>query len=385
MIGYGKQSIGKDDIKSVVRTLNSSNLTQGNEVTNFEYDLSKYFGVKYVSVVSNGTAALHLTALALGWKKDDVIITTPITFLSSATVAYLVGAKIDLVDIDFKNYNLDPILLETKLKIFKKKGQKIKAVIAVDYAGHPCDWKSLRKLADKYKFVLINDNCHAMGAEYNNSKKYAGRYADIVTQSYHPVKNFTTGEGGAVLTNSKAVDKKIKLLRSHNMIKNHITSRTGPWLYHINEIGFNYRLTDIQCALGITQLKKLNNFVKKRQSLASKYDYAFINDERFIIPKINLMKSRHAYHLYPIQIKFENLKISKKKFFYKMLEKGINLQVHYFPIHLQPFFLGKIIHKKNEFQNAERFYNREVSLPIFPELKINDQLKIIHLTKKLLE
>mgnify|MGYP001224988365 CR=1 FL=1 len=294
MIGYGKQTIEKDDIKSVIKVLKSDYLTQGKFVPKFEKKLAKYFGAKYVTAVSSGTAALHLVAIALKWKQNDIIITSPITFLASATTAYFVGAKIDLVDINPVNYNLDIKLLEKKIKYLRKTGKKLKAVVAVDYAGYPCDWKKLRMLADRYNFYLINDNCHAMGAKLNNSKKYAIKYADIVTHSFHPVKNITTGEGGAVLTNSFVIDSEIKLLRSHNMIKNKYTNKIGPWLYHVKEVGYNYRITDIQCALGVSQLDKLDKFIIKRQNIAKKYNKAFENDSRFILPKFDNLNVSHA-------------------------------------------------------------------------------------------
>ncbi len=384
MIGYGKQTIDKNDIRGVIDVLKSDNLTQGKFVTKFEKKLTKYFGANYASVVSSGTAALHLVAIALKWKKDDIIITSPLTFLASATTAYFVGAKVDLVDINPISYNLDIELLEEKIKHLKKNGKKLKAVVAVDYAGYPCNWKKLRMLANKYNFYLINDNCHAIGAKLNNSKKYASKYADIVTHSYHPVKNITTGEGGAVLTNSSKIDKKIKLLRSHNMIKNASTAKIGPWLYHIKEIGYNYRLTDMQCSLGISQLDKLDTFIISRQNIAKRYDKAFKNDIRFIIPKFDNLNVSHAYHLYPLQINFDRLKITKKTFFKKMRNYQINLQVHYLPLHMQPFFKKKLNYNKGDFIFSEQFYEREVSLPIFPNLKTIEQKKIIKIIKKLL-
>ena len=207
MISYGKQSIDKEDIKAIVDVLNSDWLTQGPSVNHFEKSLCDYFGSKYSCVVSNGTAALHLAGLALGWNEDDIIITTPLTFLATVNSIVYCGATPTFVDIDEKTFTIDPNKLEDKIKELESSGKNVKAVIAVDFAGHPCDWKSLRFLANKHDFKLINDNCHAMGAEYFNEKEYATRYADIVTQSYHPVKHITTGEGGSILTNNSDIPK----------------------------------------------------------------------------------------------------------------------------------------------------------------------------------
>ncbi|HIC43552.1 MAG TPA: aminotransferase class I/II-fold pyridoxal phosphate-dependent enzyme, partial [Sulfurimonas sp.] len=210
MISYGKQSIDQSDIDAVVEVLKRDWLTQGPAVETFENDLKNYFGAKHCCAVSNGTAALHLTGLALGWHPGDVIITTSITFLATANCIVYAGATPDFVDIDPVTYTIDPNKVEEKIKVYKSKGKKVKAVIGVDYAGHPCDWKGLRQIADKYGLQLVNDNCHALGALYFGEKQYAVKYADVVTQSYHPVKHITTGEGGAVFTNDPTIDQKVR-------------------------------------------------------------------------------------------------------------------------------------------------------------------------------
>lgn len=370
---YGRQTIERDDIESVIEVLKSDWLTQGPVVKKFEDELSNYFGSKYASAVANGTAGLHLIALSLGWKKGDLIITSPITFLASANCAIYAGADIDFVDIDERTYTLDPDKLEDKIKSHLTKNKNVKAVVAVDYAGHPCDWDALRNLKEKYDFQLVNDFCHALGAEYKNDYQYAVKYADAVNLSFHPVKHITTGEGGAVLTNNEELDKRIKILRTHGMTKDESTleKNDGPWYYEMHEVGFNYRITDFQCALGISQLKKLNHFVEKRRAIAKFYDEIFGNDEHFIIPFIS-DKVKHAYHLYPLQIKFDELKISKKEFFQKMKEKNILLQVHYIPVHLQPFYRKNFGFKKGDFPTAEKFYEREISIPIYPSLTEED-------------
>ena len=369
MISYGKQTISKDDIDSVIEILGSDWLTQGPAVNVFEDAIKKYFGAKYCSVVSSGTSALHLVALALNWKHDDIVITSPISFLASANCILYVGATPDFVDIDPDNYTIDVNKLEAKIIEHKNNGKRVKAIIAVDYAGHPCDWKALKLIANKYEIKLINDNCHAMGAEYFFKKKYAIKYADIVVQSYHPVKHFTSGEGGSVITNDKVLDGKIKLLRSHGMTKNEelLSKSDGPWYYEMIDLGYNYRITDFQSALGTQQLKKLNKFLKARRNIAKIYDNTFNSIKAISIPKVN-KNCKHAYHLYPLLIDFNALKIKKSEFFKKMADKGILLQVHYIPIHLQPFYKNKFGFKHGDFPFSEGFYKNEVSIPIYPRL-----------------
>lgn len=375
MINYGKQFIDTADINAVVKVLKSSWLTQGPEVKKFEKKLNTFFGSKYSCVVSNGTAALHLTGLALGWKKGDIVLTSALTFLASANCILYSGAKPELIDINVSNYNIDIDKLEKKLKKISK---KVVAIVATDYAGHPCNWIKLKKIAEKYKIKLINDNCHALGAKINKNKKYAIKYADIVTQSYHPVKHVTTGEGGAILSNDKKLIEKVKILRSHGVIKK---KRFDPWYYEMQKLGYNYRLSDLQCALGISQLNKISKFIKRRREIAEIYNKAFSNDLRFKIPSIE-KNYTHSYHLYPLQIKFKNLKITKKFLFKKMLKEKINLQVHYIPLHIQPYYKKNFNLKIGDFPSAEIFYKQEVSLPIYYSLKNNEINKVIKCIKK---
>ena len=369
MINYGKQFIDKKDIKIVTETLKSSNLTQGSKVIEFEKALSKYFKSKYCTVVSSGTSALFLAIKSLGLKKNSKILTSPLTFAATVTSIISNNHLPVLSDINLEDYTLDLNILEKKIK-----SQKIKAIIGVDYAGHPCDWEGLKFLKNKYDLFLLNDNCHSLGSKLNNDKGYATKYADIVCQSYHPVKNFTTGEGGSILTNRRDLYYKFKDLRSHNIKKeSKILDKKGLWYYNIDEVGYNFRLTDIQSALGISQLQKLNTFVKKRRNIASYYEKLFANFDCFITPKEN-KHVYHSYHLFPLLIEFHKLKISKKIFFKKMLNKKIRLQVHYVPIYKFKFF-KKYLQDLN-FQNTEYFYNNAVSLPIFYDLNQKDQNKI---------
>ncbi len=372
-ISYGKQSISSNDIRSVVKVLKSDFLTTGPKILDFENKLKKFMGSKFCITVSNGTAALHLVGLVEKWGKDDLILTTPISFLASANCAMYNNAKIDFIDIDEDTYTLNVKKLEKKLKVKKN----VKAVIAVDYAGHPCNWKKLKALSKKYNFKLINDNCHAIGAKYFNRYDYAIKYADYVTHSYHPVKNITTGEGGAIFTNIKKSNEKLKILRNHGMLRN-----KNMINYTINEIGYNYRLTDIQCALGISQLARLKSFIKKRRIIAAKYDNFFKKYNFVKIPK-EKKSCTHSYHLYPLQINFKKLSIDKKKLISIFRKNNIFLQVHYFPIHLQPYFKKKFKFQVGDFIVAENFYKNEISLPIYPDLRSKDQNKIIGIFKKI--
>lgn len=377
IINYGRQYIDYNDISEVQKSLKSDYLTQGPYVRKFEKKLGEKFNSKNVLAVSSGSAALHLAGLASGWSKKDTIICSPYTFVASSNAIMHCKSNLELVDVNESDFNLDPNLCE---KVLKKK--KIKAIIVTDFAGYPADWKRFRYLANKYKFQLINDNCHAMGAKYFNDYKYATKYADIVCMSFHPVKNFTTGEGGAIFVKQKKIFDKAKLLRTHSIYRSKKNDKIiGKWHYEIENVGFNYRLTDIQSALGISQLKKLEKFVNSRNKIANLYDNFFRNIKYFKIPLKN-KNIKHAYHLYPIRINFRKLKKSKKLFFQFMNSKGINLQVHYIPLHLHKFYKKKYKFRIGDFPNAEKLFEQEVSLPIFYKLKFRDVIKIVNNMKK---
>ena len=371
MIDYNKQFIDQDDIASVKKILKSKFLTQGNTIKAFENKLSLKFKSKYCSVLSNGTAALHLAIKSLNLKKNSKILTTPISFISTASSIIINNFIPVFADIEEDYYTLDPNKVEHMLK----KDKSIKAVIGVDYAGQPCDWEALNYLKKKYNFFLLNDNCHAMGSKLKNDSGYAVKYADLVTQSYHAIKNFTTGEGGSILTNNKKLHQVIELLRTHNVLRRKKELQTkGRWFYKVDEIGFNYRLTDIQAGLGISQLKKLDKFVKRRRKLLI-HNELFKNEEKIILPKVK--KNYHSYHLYPIKINFKKLKIDKKKFFLNLHKKNINLQVHYIPLYYQPFIKKYFLYNKKNLINSQNFYESEVSLPIFYNLLSKDQNYIV--------
>jgi len=240
-----------------------------------------------------------------------------------------------------------------------------------------CDWEKIKILSKKYNFFTINDNCHALGAKYKKNIKYACRYADIVTQSFHPVKIITTGEGGAILTNNKKFYERFKILRTHGVLKNNnLIKKYGQWYYEMVALGYNYRLSDIHASLGISQLKKIKKFLKKRKQLAKKYDSSFTNKFFFKSPFVEKY-CEHSYHIYPLQINFDKLKINKKQFFLKLKKSNINLQVHYIPIHLQKFYKQKFNYKLGDFPVAEEYYKKTVSLPLFHDLSIKKQNKVI--------
>ena len=377
---YGNHFIDNNDIIAVSRALRGEKITQGKEVLKFEKNLKFFFGSKYASVVSSGTAALHLAMLSLNLKKNDLVVTSPISFLASANCVEYIGSQIDFSDISMNNYNLDPNKLEDKLK--KKKN--IKAVIAIDYAGHPSNWEDLNFLKRKYNFYLINDNCHSLGSKYKNNQKYAVKFADIVTQSFHPVKHITTGEGGAVITNNFKISQKIKNYRNHGIERDlRNQKKYGMWFYKMTDLGYNYRISDINCALGNSQLFKVNNLIKRRREIAKIYFDFFRENSNFKLP-LESKEIYHSYHLFPLLVEFQNAKISKKKLFTELARKKINLQVHYIPIHLQPYYKKKYKFKLGDFPVAENFYKQEISLPIFYNLTNKNVLWISKQIKKLL-
>jgi len=362
IINYSNHTISEDDIKAVSKVLRSSFLTQGPVVKKFENALARKFKTNFCTVVSSGSSALNMIGKLLKWKRGDVVLTTPISFLATSNCIELCGAKTKFIDIDNKTFTIDPNKVEDYLKKSKK---KIKALIGVDFAGHPCDWQNLRYLANRYNFYLINDGCHAMGSKLKNDIGYACKFADFLTQSYHPVKTITSGEGGSILLNDKKFDNELKILRSHSMIKK---DKKPLWFYEIKEPGHNYRLSDIHSSLGLSQLKKIDKFVKLRREIAKSYNFLLKNRVNVVTP-IEKKDVYHSYHLYPLQIDFDKLKMNKDDFFLKMYKKGIKLQVHYIPIFMQPYYKKKYRLNPKDFSNAYNFYKKEVSLPIYPNLK----------------
>ena len=386
IIPYGRHEINKDDINSVVNVLNSDFLTQGPNIENFENSFSNYVGSKYSVAVSNGTAALHLCALALDIKNGDKVITSPITFVASANCIRYCGAEVVFSDINPKTYLLDLDKLEELLK--KSPRGTYRAVVAVDFAGRAIDLKSLKKIADKYDLYIIEDSCHAPGGYHidENGKKYncgEGKFADLAIFSFHPVKHIACGEGGMITTNNYDLYQKLLLLRSHGITKNEnnfinsINVASGSnyynfeypgWYMEMQTLGFNYRLSDIQAALGISQLRRANNGLNKRKEIAEIYNYAF-NKKSYIKGHSGYING-HAYHLYIIEV-------NKRLELYNYLRKNnIYVQIHYIPCHLMPYYKN-LGYNQGDFPHAEAYYNGCISLPMYPSLSKKDQQYVI--------
>ncbi len=367
MIYYNKQNITNKDIALVKRALKGEKITKGPLKDLFEKELKKFFNCKYTLVVSSGTAAQIILARAMNLKKTDCIIASPLTFVSGANSIELLGGETVFVDIDEFTLSIDLYKLEEKIKYLKKKGKNVKGVMVTDYAGRPSEWKLLKILSKKYKFYLINDNCHALGAKLDGSSKYAVKYADFVIQSFHAVKNITTGEGGALLTNDKKIFFKAKLFAEHGFKLG--KNIKDPWDYNLEDVGYNFRLSDINCALGYSQLRRIRKTISLRAKLAKKYNNFF---SKFPFFKTFNEKSNHtsANHIYPLYIEFERFKITPKKFYLDLKKKyKIQLQKHYMPTYRFKYYRNKYKNNPKEFTNTENFYNNSFSLPLYIGLK----------------
>ncbi len=364
-IPYGRQWIGNDDIEAVAETLKSDFLTTGPKVAEFEEAVAGYCGAKYAVAVCNGTAALHIASLAL-LKHGDKVLTTPNSFLATSNAILYAGAKPIFVDIQ-KNGNIDLDLCEKALE----KDPSIKALYAVHFSGNPVEQEKLARLKERFGINILEDCAHSIGAEYGGIKAGSCTNSDASIFSFHPVKHMTTGEGGMVTTNDKALYERLKILRNHGMVK---TPKMKPWEYEMRELGFNYRITDIQCVLGISQLKKLDGFIQRRKELARAYDEAFAGNP-LIRPLYNY-NGDSSYHLYVVLTDFGSLKISKEQLFVKMLEKGIGLQLHYIPINRQPFY-RRLGYGEEKTPVMDRYYADCFSLPLYPKMTDNEQKYVI--------
>lgn len=367
-IPYGRQFIDDNDIKAVVEVLKSDFITQGRKVPEFEEKLASYCGAKYTVVFNSGTSALHGAYFALGLSKGDEFITTPITFIATANAGLYLGAKPVFIDIEPDTGNIDVNKIEEKIT------EKTKLISLVHYAGHPVDLEKVKQIADKHGLKVVEDACHALGAKYKGEKIGSCKYSDATIFSFHPVKHITTGEGGAVLTNDKEVYEKLLMFRNHGITKDKnkfLNKPHGDWYYEMQFLGYNYRMTDIQAALGISQLKKLDKFVEKRREIAKIYNKAFKDNLYFDIP-VEKEYAFHTYHLYPIRLKDKS---KKKELFDKLRQNGIGVQVHYIPIYLQPYY-QKLGYKKEICPIAEDFYEREISLPIYPKMD-NSEIELV--------
>ena len=360
-IPYGKQTISDDDINSLIDVLKSDFLTTGPKVKEFEEKIASYCGAKYCVAVSNGTAALHLASLVL-LNENDKVLTTPNSFLATSNSILYANAKPIFIDIK-EDGNIDLDLCEAELK----KDSSIKAIYVVHFSGNPVNQTKLKYLKEKYNIKILEDCAHSIGASFEGIKAGSCKYSDISIFSFHPVKQITTGEGGAITTNSKEIYEKLILLRGHGMSPR---ADIAPWHYDMTELGFNYRLTDISCALGLSQLKKLDSFLYLRRSIAKRYD-DFFSKTDFITPLYEFTNNS-SYHLYVIKIDFEKFNLNKKEFVLKMREKNIGLQYHYIPINKQPYY--KKLGYGNELTPVmDKYYEQAISLPIYPNFSQDEQ------------
>ena len=363
-IPYGKQSIEQDDIDSVIEVLKSDFLTMGPKAKEFEDSLIKYCGAKYCIAVSNGTAALHLASLIL-LEKGDKVLTTPNSFLATSNSILYAGAEPLFVDIR-EDGNIDLELCEKELK----KDPSIKALYVVAFSGHMVDQEKLNYLKETYNIKILEDCAHALGAESNGIKAGSCKNSDCSVFSFHPVKHLTTAEGGAVTTNDKEIYEKLLRLRSHGTVK---TPDMKPWEYQMTDLGFNYRITDVQCALGLSQLKKLDKFIERRIEIAKNYDKAFHDSP---IKPLYTFDGESSYHLYVVKMDFSKLDITKEELFNKLKEKNIGVQLHYIPINKQPYYKHLGYGGENT-PVMDNYYNECFSLPIYPKLTDDEQIYVI--------
>ena len=339
-------------------------ITQGKKIDEFEKLIAQKTGAKYAVVFSSGTAALHSACFAGGIEKEDEVITTPITFCASANCVLYCGGTPVFADINPETYNID-------IKSIKKKiSNKTKAIIPVHFTGQPCEMDMILKIADKYGLTVIEDGAHALGAKYHDKK--IGSIGDMTVFSFHPVKHITTGEGGAVTTNDRKIYEKLLKFRTHGITKKSNSKKAlqEPWYYRQEFLGYNYRLTDIQAALGISQLKKLDMFVKKRLEIAKMYNEAFESVKEIVIPK-QIKGASSSWHIYVIQLKLEALGVGRKEIFDELKEKGLGVNVHYIPVYYHPHY-KELGYKKGICPNAEQLYERIITIPLFPKMSKKD-------------
>ncbi|MCR5839576.1 MAG: UDP-4-amino-4,6-dideoxy-N-acetyl-beta-L-altrosamine transaminase [Kiritimatiellae bacterium] len=356
--GYGHQSIDEADIQSVVDVLRGDCLTCGPSVRAFEQAICAYTGAKYCVAVANATAGLHIAALAAGLGPGDEAITSPITFLSSANCIAFVGAKPVFADIDPETANIDPA------EIGRRLSPRTRAIIPVHFAGQSCDMARIAAIAKDNKLVVIEDAAHAIGSDYLDSKVGSCRYSDMTVFSFHPVKTITTGEGGAVTTNDPELYAKLCALRAHGVHKDGEMAHT--WEYEMRELGFNYRITDIQCALGVSQLRRLDAFKARRRAIVSYYN------EHLGLPHLFERDFSNAcFHLYPVLVE------NRRDLYFKAREVGLNLQVHYIPVHTQPYYRSTFGYKPDDYPKSEAYYEKCISLPLYPSLTNEDVAEIV--------
>lgn len=373
MIPYGKQTIEQDDIQAVVDVLQSDFLTTGPKIAEFEQTVADYVGAKYAVAISNGTSALHAACFAAGIGPGDEVITTPLTFAASANCVLYCGGTPVFADVDPKTYNIDPEDIRRKIT------DRTKAIIAVHLAGQPCDMDAIHSIAREHGLIVIEDGAHALGSVYKGKK--VGSMSDMTTFSFHPVKPITTGEGGMIVTDNEDFYKKMVLFRSHGITRDDfmMTRNDGPWFYQQFDLGYNYRITDIQCALGCSQMKKLDRFLARRKEIVARYNEAFADCDNIITP-YQLSDTESGWHLYIVQVK----NCDRRQVFEAMREKGIGVNVHYIPVYMHPYY-QEHGYENVHCANAEEIYSHIISLPLYPGLTSEQQDYVIDTLKSLCE
>lgn len=371
---YGHQWIDEEDIAAVAEALRADWITQGPKIEEFEKRVAEYCGAKYAVVVSNGTAALHAACAVAGISPGDEAITTPITFAATANAVTYGGGKPIFADIREDTLNIDPDEIRRRISF------RTKAILPVDLAGHPADLEEIMAMAKEKGLIVIEDATHALGAEYKGQK--IGGLADMTILSFHPVKHITTGEGGMVLTNNEDFYEKLKIFRNHGIVRDNLAE--GSWYYEIHNTGHNLRITDFQCALGLSQMNKLDFFIERRRDIAARYNDAFAGIEE-IIPPIEKDYVKAVYHIYVIQLRTEMLKVGRKEIFEALRAENIGVNVHYVPVHLQPFYRNRYGYKRGDYPKAEQYYDRAITLPIFPKMTDQDIEDVIKAVKRVIK
>jgi UDP-4-amino-4,6-dideoxy-N-acetyl-beta-L-altrosamine transaminase len=384
MIPYGRQDISEEDIRAVVEVLHSDWLTQGPAIERFEQEVASYCGATYAVAVSNATAALHIACLTAGLGPGDALWTSPNTFVASANCGRYCGAGVDFVDIDARSYNLSVEALEEKLARAQEQGALPKVVIPVHFAGQSCDMARIGELAQRYGFTVIEDASHAIGGSYREGKVGACAFSDMAVFSFHPVKIVTTGEGGMVLTNRRDLYEQLIRLRSHGITRDPAQMEgapDGPWYYQQIELGFNYRMTDMQAALGASQMRRLDEFVTRRHHLAQRYDHLLAG-----LPLTTPWRDPQAHsalHLYVIRLRLDLIGKSHAQVFAELRERGIGVNLHYIPVHTQPYY-RRLGFKAGDFPAAEQYYREAISLPMFYGLSEAMQDQVIAAVQEVL-
>lgn len=373
---YGKQWIDDKDIQAVVDVLKSDYLTTGPTTSRFEREIAKVVDVKYAVAFANGTAALHGACFAAGIQENDEVITTPLTFVASANCVLYQGGKPVFADIDPNTYNISPQSVRTLIT------EKTKAIIPVDFTGQPADLDEIVTIAKENNLVVIEDAAHALGATYK--RRRIGSISDMTMFSFHPVKHITTGEGGVITTNNEDYYEKLIQFRSHGIIRNvsKLIENQGPWYYEMQFLGFNYRMTDIQAALGLSQLNKLKRFIEIRKQYVEMYNEAFQHIHGITIP-FQSEESNSSWHLYIIRLNLERLSVGRKDIFEAMMKENIGVNVHYIPVHLQPYY-KKLGYKKGICPNAEKLYEEIITLPLYPAMTVRDVKDVIQAVQKVI-